>query len=142
MSNSNKTKVPAIEGLFSWPSEDPRIVASRCKKCGTVAFPKIPLCNNPDCEKDPENVEEIQLNKKGRIFTYTYQLYEPPAPFRIEPFEQYGIAMVDFPEGIRVLGMCTGSPQLEIDMEVETTVGKLYEDDENEYITYMFKPVA
>ena len=25
---------------------------------------------------------------------------------------------------------------------VETTVGKMYEDEENEYITYMFKPVG
>ena len=48
---------------------------------------------------------------------------------------------IDFPEGIRVLGMCTGSGNLDIGMEVETTVGMLYEDTESEHITYMFRPV-
>jgi len=136
-----KEKKPMVEGLFTWPSDKPRLIVSRCKKCGTVAFPKIPICNNPDCEKAPENVEEIQLSKRGKIYTYTYQIYSAPPPFRMEPFEPYGIAMVDFPEGIRLLGMCTVAENLKIGMEVETTVGKLYEDEENEYITYMFKPV-
>ena len=136
-----KVKKPIVAGLFTWPSDEPRLIASRCKKCGTVAFPKIPICNNPDCEKARDNVEEIQLSKRGKIYTYTYQIYSAPPPFRLEPFEPYGVAMVDFPEGIRLLGMCTGTGNLEIGMEVETTVGKLYEDEENEYITYIFKPV-
>jgi len=137
-----KGKKPIVEGLFTWPSDEPRLVASRCKKCGAVAFPKLTLCNNPDCEKLPENVEEIQLSKRGKIHTYTHQIYVPPDPFKMEPFEPYGVAMVDFPEGIRLVGMCApGAENLGIGMEIETTVGKLYEDEENEYITYMFKPV-
>jgi len=138
-----KEEKPIVEGLFTWQSGAPKIIASRCKKCGAVAFPKLPFCTNPDCEKKRENVEEIQLSKRGKIFTYTYQIYSAPPPFRLDPFEPYGIAMVDFPEGIRILGMCTGGTgALKIGMEVETTVGKMYEDEENEYITYMFKPVG
>ena len=138
-----KEKKPMVEGLFNWPAKDTRLIVSRCKKCGTVVFPKIPLCNNPDCEKDPANIEVVELSKRGKIFTYTYQIYSAPPPFLMEPFEPYGIAMVDFPEGIRVLGMCTGGQDaLDIGMEVETTAGKLYEDEENEYLTYMFKPVS
>jgi len=51
--------------------------------------------------------------------------------------------MVDFPEGIRIWGIIVKMEKenLEIGMEVETTVGKLYEDEENEYITWMWKPV-
>ncbi len=138
---TTKKKVPLIEGLFTWPSEEPRIIASRCKKCGTVAFPKLPFCNNPDCEKVRENVEQIELGKQAKLWTYTYQIYSPPPPFKKEPFEPFAIGMVDFPEGLRMIGMLTSMENLKIGMEVEATVGKLYEDEENEYITYMFKPI-
>lgn len=136
-----KKKVPIIEGLFTWTTDDPRIVASRCKKCRTVSFPKTPFCPNPDCEKVRENLEEIELSKRGKLWTYTYQIYSPPPPFKKEPFEPYAIGMVDFPEGIRVIGMVTRMENLKIGMEVETAVGKLYEDEENEYLTWMWKPI-
>jgi len=71
-----------IEGLFTWPSDDPRIIASRCKKCGTVSFPKAPFCQNPDCEKVRENVEVIELSKEGTLYSYSVQNYQPPLPFR------------------------------------------------------------
>lgn len=138
---TTKKKVPIIEGLFTWPSDDPRIIAGRCKKCGVVAFPKAPFCPNPDCEKERENMEQIELSKGGTLYTYTHQIYRPPAPFKIEPFQPYAIGMVDFPEGIRILGIITRMEDLRIGMQVETTVGKLYEDEENEYITWMWNPV-
>ncbi len=139
---ANKKKVPIIEDLFTWPSDDPRIIASRCKKCGTVGFPKLPFCPNPDCEKVRENIEQIELSKQGILYSYTFQHYEPPEPFRLKPFKPYAIGMVDFPEGIRIWGMITRMEDLEIGMQVETTVGKLYEDEENEYITWMWNPVG
>ncbi len=138
---TTENKVPVIEGLFTWPSEEPRIIASRCKKCGTVAFPKLPFCNNPDCEKVRENVELIELSKEGTLYSYSYQLYQPPAPFRMEPFKPYAIGMVDFPEGIRMWGIITRMENLKIGMKVETTVGTLYEDEGKEYLTWMWNPI-
>jgi len=137
----HKNRVPIIEGLFTWPSDDPRIIASRCKKCGAVSFPKRPFCPNPDCKKVREDVEQIELSKRGTLYSYTAQLYQPPAPFRMEPFEPYGIGMIDMPEGIRMLSILTRKENLKIGMPVEMTVGKLYEDEENEHITWMFNPV-
>jgi uncharacterized OB-fold protein len=136
-----KNKVPIIEGFFTWPTDDCRIIASRCKKCAVVGFPKRPFCHHPDCEKKRDNIEIIELNKKGILYSYTFQVYQPPEPFRLEPFKPYAIGMVDFPEKIRILGMITRLDDLKIGMEVETTVGTLYEDDENEYITWMWKPI-
>lgn len=138
---SEKGKIPIIEGFFTWPSDDPRIIASRCKECGTLTFPKRPFCNNPDCEKERGNIEEIELEKKGILYSYSFQRYQPPEPFRMEPFNPYAIGMVDFPEGIRILGIITRMENLKIDMEMETTVGRLYEDEENEFLTWMWKPV-
>lgn len=138
---ATKKRVPVVEGLINWPSEDTRLIVSKCKKCGAISFPKAPFCQNPDCEKVRENVEQIELSKRGKLYSYSIQRYQPPLPFRYEPFEPYALGMVDFPEGIRIWGIITKMENLEIGTEVETTVGKLYEDEENEYITWMWNPV-
>ncbi len=137
-----KKQVPIIEGLFTWPSDKPQLIASRCKKCRTVSFPKAAFCGNPDCEKLRENVEEIKLSNSGTLWSFTTQIYAPPAPFKKDPFEPYGIGMVDTEEGLRVLGILTSNDNLKLGMKVEMTTGKLYEDEENEYITWMWKPVG
>ncbi len=141
MNTKEKNKVPLIEDMFKWPSDEPRIIASRCKKCGTVSFPKLTFCQNPSCEKKRENIEVIELSNKGKLYSYTVQRYKPPEPFRYEPYKPYGIGMVDFPEGIRIWGMITRMDNLKIGMNVKTTAGKLYEDEENEYLTWMWEPV-
>lgn len=136
-----KKQVPIIEGLFTWPSDKPQLVASKCKKCGAYFFPKVPYCGNPDCTKDKANMEVTPLSNRGKMYTYTIHTAQPAHPFRMEPFKPYGVAMVDVPEGMRVLGMTTTTEGLKIGQTVEMTVGKLYEDAENEYITWMWKPV-
>ena len=64
-----KNRVPLVEGLFTWPAEQSRLIDSRCKKCGTMSFPKSPFCSNPDCEKDTENVEVVELSERGLLYT-------------------------------------------------------------------------
>ncbi len=136
-----KNKVPLIEGLFTWPAEKPQLIGSRCKKCGAMSFPKQAFCPNPDCEKKTENVEVVNLSSRGKIYTWTVQVYPPAAPFKMEPFEPFPIGMIDLPEGLRVLGMLT-TDKVDFDTEVEMTTRKLFEDDKNEYITWAFKPVS
>ena len=140
MSNA-KQQIPIIEGYFSWPSDDPRIIANRCKKCGAISFPRLPLCPNPDCEKAAANIEPIEISSEGTLHTFSQQVYPPPEPFKMEPFQPFAIGIAEFPEGIRVLGMITRTNDLEIGMKVRTSVGKLYEDDENEYLTWMWEPI-
>ncbi len=137
-----KKQVPIIEGLFTWPSDKPQLIAGRCKMCGSVTFPKAAFCANPACEKKRENVDVINVSTTGTLWTFTTQIYAPPAPFRKEPFSPYGIGMIDTKEGLRVLGILTTNENLSLGMKVEMTVGKLYEDDENEYITWMWKPAG
>jgi len=137
----DKKKVPLIEGLFTWPSDKPQLIASRCKKCGALFFPKVPYCGNPDCPKDKANMELVNISNTGTIYTYTIHQYAPAIPFKMDPFKPYGVAMVDVPEGLRVLGMTTTTEGLKIGQKVEMTVGTLYEDAENAYITWVWKPV-
>jgi len=138
---AEKNKVPRIEGLFTWPSDQPRLIASRCKKCGAASFPKSPFCTNPDCEKNTDNVEVIELSNRAKLYTFAIQTYPPPEPFKLEPFEPFPIGMLDVPEGLRILGMLT-TDKVEIGMEMEMTTKTLYEDEENEYITWAWKPVG
>jgi uncharacterized protein len=138
---SEKNKVPAVEGLFTWPSAKPKLIASRCKVCGTPSFPKAPYCTNPDCEKKTENVEIIELSNRAKLFTFAVQAYAPPEPFKLEPFEPFPLGMLDFPEGLRILGMLT-TDKVKIGQEMEMTVKKMYEDDKNEYLTWAWKPVG
>lgn len=138
---SSKKKVPLIEGLFTWPADQPRLLASRCKKCGVFAFPISPCCTNPDCVKDKENVEVVELSHRARLHTWTQQIYPPAPPFKMEPFHPFAIGMLDLPEGLRILGMLT-TDKVKIGMEMEMTTRKLFEDNENEYLTWAWKPVA
>ena len=134
-------QIPIVEGLFTYPPDEPRIIGGRCKSCGTVFFPKGRPVHRPGCRE--REVEEILLSKKGKLTSYSWHHYQPPR-FRMEPFAPYGIGLVDLPEGIRVVGVLTGMKEEEakIGMEVEMVAEGLYTDEEgNERLTWKFKPV-
>ena len=137
---SEKKKVPIVEGLFTDNAGKTRLLASRCKICGTPAFPKAPYCTNPDCEKKAENVEIVELSPRGKLYTYAVQAYPVPEPFKMEPFEPLSLGMVDVPEGLRILSMLT-TDKVRIGQDMELTTRRLYEDEDNEYVTWAWKPI-
>ena len=49
------------EGLFEWPSDEPRVRASRCDACGFVTFPAQDAC--PSCGTDA--VSPTLLSRNG-----------------------------------------------------------------------------
>jgi len=141
---NKKKQIAAIEGLFTWPSRDPRLLATKCKSCGNVRFPTGGTCNNPYCS-DRTSIEDIELSKRGKVFSYMIEYYEPPLPFRAsKPFKPYGVGFVELPDGIRILGMMTGCDikDIKVGMDVELVVEKLYEDEQgNEIMTWKWKAV-
>ena len=40
-------QVPVAEGIFTWPSDEPQLIGSRCTECGIVTFPRQDSC--PRC---------------------------------------------------------------------------------------------
>ena len=40
------TQELVAEGLFTWPSDEPRLIASKCCDCATVTFPRQASCPN------------------------------------------------------------------------------------------------
>ena len=138
-----KRQIPAVEGLFTMPPDEPRLIVTKCKSCGSYAFPKRPLCPNTVCME--EEVEEVLLNRRGVLISYVTHHYAPPPPYVApEPFVPYGIVEVKFPEGLEVIGQLTGCDikDLRMGMEMELVVDKLFEDDEgNEVMGWKFRPV-
>ncbi|MHA1834176.1 MAG: Zn-ribbon domain-containing OB-fold protein, partial [Candidatus Baldrarchaeia archaeon] len=137
----SKEKVPIIEGLFTWPSDKPQLIASKCPLCGSIQFPASNVCNNPECdhEKPPE---KILLSTEGTLYSYTIHMYDlrPPFEYHKAPF---AIGAVEFPEGLIIVGRLTTTDEkkLKIGMKVRLKVSELYADEEKSYLTYFFEPV-
>ena len=140
--SSIKKQVPILDGLFTWPSAAPKLIAAKCKSCGTISFPKFWTRHKPDCER--REVEEILLSTRGVLRSYTIFHYPPPSIFRIPPSQiPYGIGMVELQEGIIVLGLMTCDLKaLKTGIDVEFYVDKLYEDEQgNDALTWKFRRV-
>jgi uncharacterized protein len=142
---SAKPRVPAIEGWFSSEGE-PALTGSRCRSCGTYAFPKeVLFCRNPEC--DGTEFEEVALTRRGKIWSYTNACYQPPEPYVApEPYVPFCIAAVELPEEqMVVMGQVVSGVDVEdlsIGQEVELVVDLLYEDDDNQYLVWKWKPAT
>ncbi len=140
MTQSDKNKIPVREGLWSTPKEPgerPQLIAARCQACGEIFFPLQRICNN--CQS--QNLEEIKLSQKGKIYSHTV-IMQRPATFK-GPVP-YAIGYVELPEKIKVETLFTGcNPNdLKPGADVELVIEKLHEDAEgNEVMAYMFKPM-
>jgi uncharacterized OB-fold protein len=139
-----KTKVPAIEGWFT-TGDEPALLGSRGTETGSSFFPKsLAFSRNPAAPA--EELEEVQLGRRGRVWSYTTNHYAPPPPFVApDPFEPYTIVAVELPdEQMVVLGqLAEGADpaELKVGAEVELVLGSLYEDDEHEYVVWKWRPV-
>ena len=135
-------RVPVADGLFRWTDDDAALVGSRCAGCGAHYFPTSLSCRNPTC--DDKSVAEVLLGRHGTVYSYTVQVYRPPALFRMEPFAPYAIGLVELAEGLRVMGKLTGCApeEIRIGMPVALTVEALYTDEGGrEVLTYAYAPV-
>ena len=140
-----KPRVPVVDGWFTM-TEEPALLATRCKECATVFFPKEEsMCRNPACRST--SFREVELSRRGTLWSYTTAHYQPPAPYVSDgDFEPYSIAAVELAdEKMTVLGQVVPEvdpKDLEVGMEMELTLGRLYADEENEYVVWKWRPVG
>jgi uncharacterized OB-fold protein len=139
------TQKPIADGLFTFPSADPHLLGSRCLDCGQTAFPQQNACMN--CSST--DVEEVELDNRGTLWTFTTQSFRPKDPY-IGPEDPdaewvpYGVGYVDL-GAIRVEGRLTegDAAKLKIGMDVELVIIPFGTDDEgNEIVNYAFAPAA
>lgn len=140
----SKPRVPAVEGWFTLDAQAPRLLGTRCKACGTYFFPReTAFCRNPNCAGT--EFEEVPLSTRGKLWSFTDNRYAPPKPYMAsDPFEPYAVAAVELEhEKMVVLGQVeagVGIDRLEAGLEMELTLGTLYEDDANEYLIWKWRP--
>jgi hypothetical protein len=141
----SKQKVHAVEGWFRSEGE-PALLGTKCKQCGTYFFPREETyCRNPSCQST--EFEEVALSNKGKLWSFTNNCYQPPAPYgSADPFEPYAIAAVELErEKMVVLGQVVagvGVEDLKAGMEMELVIETLFEDDESEQIVWKWRPAA
>ena len=140
----SKNRVPAIDGWFTLDPEQPRLLGLRDAESGTYFFPKdVAVSRAPGYASAP--LEEVPLSRRGRLWSYTTNHYKAPEPYMSpDPFVPYTVAAVELQEErMVVLGQLAPGVDpdgLEAGMEMEIVLDTLYEDDENEYLVWKWKP--
>lgn len=128
---------PIAEGLFTipqTPDEKPRLIGSRCRRCGLVFFPKEVVC----CGCFEEDMEQALLSNKGKLYSFTVVRQRPMAYIGPMP---YLIGLVSLPEGAMVMSLLTPDDPgaFSCDADVEMVLERI--DPGQDTVTYKFKPV-
>ena len=116
---------------------EPRLLGSRCERCGTVTFPRQGSC--PRCTS--LDVSEHQLATRGTLWSWTIQCFEPKPPYVADgAFEPYGVGYVELPGEVRVETRLTVAEpeQLRIGMAMELTTIPAHGGK----VTYAFRPTS
>jgi len=142
-----KQRIPAVEGWFTLDAARPALLGTRCKACGTVFFPREEtFCRSPLCQGS--EFEEVELSRRGRLWSYTNNVYQPPAPYVSpkDPYEPFAVAAVELErEKMVVLGQVVSGvsvADLEVGMPMELVLDRLSEDESNEYVVYKWRPAS
>jgi uncharacterized OB-fold protein len=137
------TSEPVIEGWFTTGAE-PALIGRRCPQCGTYQFPPTgEWCPNPVCSSAV--MVDVELSRRGRVWSYTDAQYKPPAPYvaATDPFEPFAIAAVELEqEQIVILGQVAsgfGVADLQVGSEVELVVEPL---DQSGALVWKWRPLG
>jgi uncharacterized OB-fold protein len=93
-------------------------------------------------------MEEHLLPRRGRLWAWTTQDFQPPSPPYTGPmgddYTKFGVGYVELPGEVKVESRLTESDPgvLEQGMEMELVVVPFRTDDDgNEVVTFAFRPV-
>jgi uncharacterized OB-fold protein len=132
------------EGVFTWPSDSPRLIGSRCEDCQNHMFPTQQGCSR--CGGD--RIETVELSDRGTLWTWTIQGFPPKAPpyvGEVDPasFEPFGVGYVELDGQVKVEArLTTADPdRLKIGMPMRLVVIGLGRDEAGEeLVTFAFAP--
>ena len=138
------TQVPVAEGVFTFPSDDPQLIGSKCADCGIVTFPSQAGC--PRCGST--TMEEHLLARQGTLWAWTTQAFPPPPPYSGpggKDFVPFGVGYVELGGEVKVESRLTENDpeKLAHGMDVELVLVPLRTDEDgNEVVTFAFAPVS
>ena len=97
------------------------LLGQRCAACGVFRHPPRPMCAKCHSLK----VETVQLAGRGRLNSWIIPRHPPPVGFTEAPI----VALIDLPEGIRLVSNIVGEsaehlkPGMEVQVEFASTAG-------------------
>lgn len=123
-----------IEQFYKFVSER-KLMAAKCKKCGTMLLPPRPMCTkcfSPD-------LEWVELKSKGKLLTYTV-IHVSPKQF--ESLIPYSVGIVEFEDGLKLPGMIRGieSGKISVGMNLKVDFDTTIPSEWPTWPRYFFKP--
>ncbi|MET8825507.1 zinc ribbon domain-containing protein [Streptomyces sp. NPDC004610] len=137
-----------VAGWFTGGGDDFRLLGTRCSACAALFLLREDVrCRNPEC--GGEELVEVPLSRRGRIWSYTDSQYRHPSPYVTNPellWEPCALIASELAEDrIVILGQASpGVPgaDLAVGMEVEAVSGVLHEDTETRWLIWYWRPMA
>jgi len=129
---------PADLRIPSEPGDTACLLGGRCRQCGDVVFPKMPVC--PACRCNG-TIEEIEIGRTGKIYSHTIA-HVAPQGFSAPFFQIF----VDLPEGPRIFALvgskCPVEPGvIEDGMEMRLVLEAVADTPERaDVLTYKYVP--
>jgi uncharacterized OB-fold protein len=112
-----------------------KIFCKKCKKCGLLQHNTHLRCLK--CRN--REFDEIEASGSSKLLTYTI-LKAPPAEFRDK--SSYALGIVEFENGIKVLGQIATQENLKTGMRLKPVYKKICENlDGKEIHTHIFEPI-
>ena len=142
-------QIPVAEGLFTWPSDEPRLIGAQCASCGLVGFPAGPDPFN--CHRcGGTEATEMLLPGRGTLWTFTTQDFRPPSPpydgaDTAESFQPYALGYVELAGEVLVEARLTepDPARLAIGQPVRLAIVPYSVGaDGTEIVTFAFAPVG
>jgi uncharacterized OB-fold protein len=142
MATDDPTARPVGDGLFTWPSDDPQLIGSRCADCGAVSFPEQSSC--PRCTGT--KVARHLLSRTGTLWTWTVQGFRPKSPPYAGPeeFTPYPVGYVELPGEVKVEALLVdvAPERLRIGMAMELAIIPFRSStNPDPLVTFAFRPV-
>jgi uncharacterized OB-fold protein len=128
-----------IPQALSLDAPAPALLGTRCADCGTLYYPQVVSCRNPDCEG--KDVVPARIMARGQLYSFTVQRYRPPPLFAIESWQPYVLGLVDVENGLRVMGIVEAPlEEVRIGMPLRLSTLTLNAEGAQTVMTHSFVP--
>jgi uncharacterized OB-fold protein len=118
------------------------LIGAKCKSCGQVGLPRTVNCLR--CGRD--EFAPVKMSGKGKIYCYTMisRGGSPPEFSKQQEFVgSYHVAVVELDEGPKIVAQLSDCKpeELKIELPVEATFRKIYEDEGMIRYGIKFRPI-
>ena len=141
-------QVPLADGLFTWPpaSQSPALLGGKASN-GKVFFP---YRRQAVIDGVREELEQVELPRRGRLWTFTSQHFRPTSPpyagaDDTQSFRSFTVGYIELPGALHVEARLTepDPAKLRIGQDMELVIEPFGIDAEgNQTVIYAFAPVA